>query len=191
MALAARLDTKNKSKSDQLFDTYEKFNIDNSIADKNIDNFIDFIKKEKINLNINELIIRDIFSNLNNPEKKEEIINTIDMLDTKEPEVKEEAIQAITEKTEEHKIEMTEATDKANEEKTMKMKELTNLLQDKPENAEKNAEKIVNQAKSRLKDTIDRYVTKIKELKNTTGSEREKLTKDLETARAELKKEKE
>jgi hypothetical protein len=85
---------------------------------------------------------------------------------------------------------MTEAREKVNEEETMKMEELINLLKDKPENAEKNAEKIVNQAKSRLKETIDRYVTKIKELKNTTGNEKEQLTKDLETARAELKAEK-
>ncbi|MEI6119076.1 MAG: hypothetical protein WCP92_07905 [bacterium] len=45
---------------------------------------------------------------------------------------------------------MTETTDKANQEKTMKMEELTNLLKDKPENAETNAESIKEQTKGRL-----------------------------------------
>ncbi len=125
---------------------------------------------------------------------KDELLSELDLAkagyDWAKVQELEKAIKILDEKGEEHKVEMTEAREKVNEEETMKMEELINLLKDKPENAEKNAEKIVNQAKSRLKETIDRYVTKIKELKNTTGSEKEQLTKDLETARAELKAEK-
>jgi len=123
-----------------------------------------------------------------NPEKKQEIT---DRLEPKVPEAEEEAIQAITEKTEEHKIEMTEVTSKANQEKTMKMEELTNLLQDKPENAEKNAEKIVDQVKTRLGETIERYVNKIKEFKNSSESEKKVKEAELKAIKDQLKKTKE
>lgn len=96
----------------------------------------------------------------------------------------------MTKKAEEHKTEMTEAIQKVDTEEKMKMEDLMNKLQDKPENAKENAKNIVDQAKARLKETIDRYIDKIKELKNTTGSEKEQISKDLEKARAELKTEK-
>jgi len=85
---------------------------------------------------------------------------------------------------------MAEATQQANQEKIMKMDELTNLLQDKPENAEKNAELIVEQSKTRIKQTIERYLAKIQELKTANETEKKKIIKELEDVKTELKKEK-
>lgn len=85
---------------------------------------------------------------------------------------------------------MTEATKKVDKEKAMKMEDLKNMLQGTPENKEKNADIIVEQAKTRIQETIDRYINKFKELKNTNNTEKDKLTKELEDMKAELKKEK-
>lgn len=186
MALKAGLNTIEKSKSDQLFDAYIDFQADATIKQKNFLNFQGYIKSK--NLGFTQAQVGDVFEDLWNPDKKQEII---DGLEPKAAEVQEEAIQAITEKTEEHKIEMNEATNKANQEKTMKMEELTNLLQDKPENAEKNAEKIKDQVKGRLSQTIDRYVNKIKEIKNSSESEKKTKETELKIIKDELKKTKE
>jgi multidrug efflux pump subunit AcrB len=91
----------------------------------------------------------------------------------------EEEIKKINEKEVEHKVEMAGETQKADKEKTMKMEELTNLLKDKPENAQENAQEIVDQAKTRLQETIDRYINKIKELKNTNADEVTKLKDEV------------
>ena len=68
------------------------------------------------------------------------------------------------------------------------MEELTNMLQDKPENAEKNAETIKEEVKGRLSQTIDRFTNKIKELKGANESEKDKLNDELKTIKEELKK---
>ncbi len=93
-------------------------------------------------------------------------------------------------KTKEHTEEMEEAKTEEMEEKVIKMEELTNMLEDKPENAEKNAEKIVKQAKTRVMTTINKYTEKIKEIKTANETEKEQLKKELENIKAELKKEK-
>lgn len=111
-------------------------------------------------------------------------------LEPEVPEANEKAIEEIEAKTEMHQEEMAEATEQATQEKTMKMEELTNLLNDKPENAEKNAELIVEQSKARIKQTVDRYTDKLKELKTANEAEKEKLNKELADIRTELKKEK-
>jgi|GEM_PF-1518621 len=83
---------------------------------------------------------------------------------------------------------MTGATQKATQEKTMKMEELTNLLNDKPENAEKNAETIVEQSKTRLQETINRYIEKIKELKNSNNEEVIKLKEEVKNEKNSYEK---
>ncbi len=115
-------------------------------------------------------------------------LDKLDAAQKTEAKKQEEAIQ--WEKVEEHKEEMAEATQQANQEKIMKMDELTNLLQDKPENAEKNAELIVEQSKTRIKQTIERYLAKIQELKTANETEKKKIIKELEDVKTELKKEK-
>jgi chromosome segregation ATPase len=93
----------------------------------------------------------------------------------------EAEIKQLEEQGEEHKEEMKEITQTATQEKTMKVEELKNLLQDKSENAEKNTETIIEQAKIRLQQTIDRYIGKIKELKDTNIEEVKKLKEEVKT----------
>ena len=76
---------------------------------------------------------------------------------------------------------MTEETQAAKQEKTMKMEELTNLLKDKPENAEKNTETIIEQVKGRILQTVEKFTSKIKELKGANESEKDKLNNELKT----------
>lgn len=102
----------------------------------------------------------------------------------------EEEIKKLEAETAEHTEEMKEKTEEVNKEQTMKKNELTNMLQDKPENAEKNAELIIKQAKARLTQTISRYTDKIKEMKAANETDKEKLSKELADIKAELKKEK-
>lgn len=168
-----------KAKSEQLFDAYLDFQADATIKQKNFLNFQWFIKSK--NLGFTSAQVGDIFMDLWNPDKKQEII---DRLEPKAPEVQEEAIQEITEKTEEHKAEMTQKRSIDNQQKAMKVEELKKLLNDKPENAKGNAEKIVEQSKTRLQQTIDRYINKIKEVKGANAEE-------IKNLREEIKKEKE
>lgn len=116
-------------------------------------------------------------------------LEKLDIAQKAEVKKEEETIQA--EQAQEHKEEMDQATQQANQEKAMKMEDLINKLQDKPENAEKNAEELVEQSKTRIKQTIDRYTNKIKELNTANETEKAKITKELEDIRTDLKKEKE
>ncbi len=102
----------------------------------------------------------------------------------------EAAIKELDEKAKVHKTEMKEAQTAEGEKKSMKMEELMNLLQDKPENAEKNAETLVGEAKTRLRQTIDRYSEKLKALRSANDIEKAKITKDLEDIKTELQQEK-
>jgi hypothetical protein len=186
MVLTTGINAIDKTKSDQLFDAYIDFQADDTIKQKDFLNFQGYIKSK--NLGFTQSQIGNVFEDLWNPDKKQEII---DSLKLKTPEINEKAIQAIQEKTKEHKIKMTEATNKADQEKTTKMEELTNLLQDKPENAEKNAEKIKDQVKTRLGQTIEKYVNKIKEFKNSSESEKKTKETELKAIKEELKRTKE
>jgi len=113
----------------------------------------------------------------------------MEKLEPKVSEVSEETVQKIGEKTEAHQEEMTQATQEATKEKTMKMEELTNLLKDQPENAEKNAETIVEQAKTRLQETIDRYISKIKELKTSNQADINSMGEVIDNLKMKLKEE--
>ena len=174
MVLAAGINTIDKTKSDQLFDAYVDFQADATIKQKNFINFQAYIKSK--NIGFTQAQIGDIFEDLWNPDKKQEIINT---LEPKAEEIKEEAIQAITKDTEEHNRKATEDKKQVNQENKMKMEDLMKLLQDKPENAKENAKEIVDQAKIRLGKTIGRYVNKIKELKGANTEEINKLKDEL------------
>jgi len=90
----------------------------------------------------------------------------------------------------EHKADMTEATKKADEEKAIKMDDLMNSLEDKPENIEKGTETIVESAKKRIMQTIDRYTNKIKDIQVANETEKERLNKELADIKTELKAEK-
>lgn len=94
------------------------------------------------------------------------------------------------EKNKEHKTDMTEATNKADEEKAIKMDDLMNSLEDKPENVEKGTETIVESAKKRIMQTIDRYTNKIKDIQVANETEKERLNKELADIKTELKAEK-
>ncbi len=98
-------------------------------------------------------------SDLNKTRTKDELLAELDTAKASYDSAKVGELEAQIKKLDEqegiHKEEMKGATQEANQQKTMKMEELTNLLQDKPENAEKNAELIVEQAKTRLQQTID------------------------------------
>lgn len=102
----------------------------------------------------------------------------------------EEEIKKLNEITAEHTEEMKEKTEEVNKEQTMKKDELMNMLQDKPENADENADEIIKQAKARISQTISRYTDKIKEMKTANETDKEKLSKELADIKAELKKEK-
>lgn len=185
MTLTASVNTVEKTRSEQLFDAYLDFQKDDTIKQKNFLNFQGYIKSK--NLWFSQAEVGDVFEDLGNPEKRQEIMKK---LEPEVPEANEKAIEEIEAKTEMHQEEMAEATEQATQEKTMKMEELTNLLNDKPENAEKNAELIVEQSKARIKQTVDRYTDKLKELKTANEAEKEKLNKELADIRTELKKEK-
>ena len=126
-------------------------------------------------------------SALNTMKTKDKLLAQLDTAkasyDSAEIEKLEAQIKKLDEQGEVHRQEMKGATQTANQEKTMKMEELTNLLKDKPENAEKNAEIIKEQARTRLFQANERYINKIKELKSTNAEEVIKL-------KAEAKKEK-
>jgi hypothetical protein len=128
MTLAATINTTEKTRSEQLFDIYQNFQEDKSITDKNIDGFLKFTKDKNINLNINELIIRDIYNNLGNPDKKEEITNAIEKLPQTEKNVNEADVQKIQEVTTEHQKEMKEITEETKEATEEKVDRLTGLL---------------------------------------------------------------
>jgi hypothetical protein len=102
----------------------------------------------------------------------------------------EAAIKKLDEQGETHKKEMTEKRAIDNQQKAMKMEELTNLLQDKPENAEKNADEIRKQAIIRITQTNERYIEKIKALKNANESEKEQIKKELVDVKAQIKSQK-
>lgn len=120
---------------------------------------------------------------LNSTKTRDELTNELNIAQasydgTKVAEL-EAAIKALDEKGDEHKIEMTEATQKVEVEEKMKMEDLIRKLQDKPENAVENAREIIDQAKVRLQQTIQRYIEKIKETKNTNTEEVNKLKEEL------------
>ena len=126
-------------------------------------------------------------STLDETKSRDELVAELDVANASYDWAKAKELEAAIKKLDEqgatHKQEMTEKRTIDNQQKAMKMEELTNLLQDKPENAEKNAETIKEQAKTRLFQTNERYINKIKELKNTNAEEVIKL-------KAEVKKEK-
>jgi len=62
-----------------------------------------------------------------------------------------------------------------------------NAVEEKPETPQ---EKTLTITKDRLKQSIDRYSNKLKELKTANEAEKEKLNKELSNIKAELKKEK-
>lgn len=101
----------------------------------------------------------------------------------------EAQIKKMDEQEEVHKKEMTEKRTIDNQQKAMKMEELTNLLKDKPENAEENAEIIKEQMKTRLLQTNERYTDKIKTLKTTNGIEKDKLMEEIKNLKEQIKEE--
>jgi hypothetical protein len=127
-------------------------------------------------------------SDLNKTRTKDELLSELDIAKASYNSAEigrlETELKQIEKQEKNHQATMKGANQMADQEKIMKMEELTNLLQDKPENAKDNAETIVNQAKIRLQQTIDRYISKIKEVKNTNAEEVTKL-------KEEIKKEKE
>ncbi|MFA7298698.1 MAG: hypothetical protein WC010_03580 [Candidatus Absconditabacterales bacterium] len=134
-------------------------------------------------------------STLDTTKTRDELVNELDIanasFDGAKAKELEAAIKKIDEQGKEHKTEMTEATQKATQQKTMKMEELTNLLNDKPENTKENAEKIIEKSKTRLGETIERYINKIKEIKNSSESEKKNQESELKIIKEELKKTKE
>jgi chromosome segregation ATPase len=126
--------------------------------------------------------------------RKEELLADLDVAkagyDSAEVGRLEEEIKKLEAETAEHTEEMKEKTEEVNKEQTMKREELTNMLQDKPENADENADEIIKQAKTRISQTISRYTDKIKEMKAANETDKEKLSKELTDIKAELKKEK-
>ena len=133
-------------------------------------------------------------SDLNKIKTKDELLAELDTAKASYDSAKvwelEAKIKEFKEKWEVHQEKMKKAEAEAAKEKVMKMDELTNLLQDKPENAEKNAEKIIEQAKTRLTKTIEIYTDKIKELNNANDTKKETLNKEIVNIKTELKKEK-
>lgn len=131
-------------------------------------------------------------SDLNNLKTKNELLAELDTAKASYDSAKigelEAQIKKIEEQWEIHKEEMTEETQAAKQEKTMKMEELTNLLKDKPENAEKNTETIIEQVKGRILQTVEKFTSKIKELKGANESEKDKLNNELKTIKEDLRK---
>ncbi len=108
----------------------------------------------------------------------------------------EELLKSLENQNQEHQEEMVEVTNKENIQKNIKVENLKNQLEDKPEdikqeNIKENTEEMIEQWKTRLKTTIERYTSKIKELKSANESEKAKVQKELEDIKATLKKEKE
>ncbi len=133
-------------------------------------------------------------SDLNSTKTRDELVTELSVAEASYDWAKvselEAAIKTLDKKWTEHKVEMSEATQKVDKEKAMKIEDLKNMLQGTPENKEKNADTIVEQAKTRLQETIDRYMNKFKDLKNASESEKDVIKKQLEDMKAELKKEK-
>lgn len=73
----------------------------------------------------------------------------------------------------------------------MKMEDLKNMLNDTSQNTEKNAEAIVKQHKTRLKQKIDRYADKIQEIQKANEADKQKLQNELADIQRQLKAEKE
>ncbi len=113
----------------------------------------------------------------------------LEKLDTEQKAEEQKNIQA--EQAQDHKEEMTKTTQQANQEKTMKMEDLKNMLNDTPENTEKNTETIVKQHKTRLKQTIDKYANKIQEIQKANDADKQKLQNELADIQKQLKAEKE
>lgn len=91
----------------------------------------------------------------------------------------EAEIQKLQWEQKEHQEEMTTTTQTVNDEQTNKINDLKLLLNGIPENPEA----IVEKAKTRLQQTIDRYIEKIKNIKNTNTEEVNKLKEELKTER--------
>ncbi len=119
----------------------------------------------------------------------------MEKLEPKAPEVSEEAVQAIEAKTGEHRKEMEEATQEAAQEKTKKIENLTNQLNDtkktpemKEVKVETPEEKTLTVTRTRMRESIGKYIDKIKTLKNANENEKQQINKELATMREELKK---
>ncbi|HBB04629.1 TPA: hypothetical protein DCZ39_07200 [Patescibacteria group bacterium] len=98
MTLTQSINTADKTKSEMVFDTYEDFKKDKSIPQKSFINFQSYIKSKNLGLPAAQL--GDIFEDLGNPKKKQEII---DKLEKKTPEVEktEQPIKKLNEYTKE------------------------------------------------------------------------------------------
>ncbi|MCX6824518.1 MAG: hypothetical protein NT085_05335 [candidate division SR1 bacterium] len=90
-----------------------------------------------------------------------------------------------------HTQDMEKRRNEIQQGQTMKMSDLKDLLQDKPENAKENTEIIIEKAKTRVMQTIDRYTNKIKDLGKANETEKEQLKKEIADVKEEIKKEKE
>lgn len=94
-------------------------------------------------------------------------------------------------KRKEHEENLAKRKSEITSGENMKMEDLRNLLQDKPENTEENAEIIVEKSKERLKETINRYTSKMKELNEANDVQKEALKKEIATIKTEIKTDKE
>lgn len=190
MTLTASVNTVEKTRSEQLFDAYLDFQKDDTIKQKNFLNFQGYIKSK--NLGFTQAQLGDVFEDLGNADKKQEVM---EKLEPKAAEVSEEAIEAIEAKTDEHRKEMQEATQEAAQEKTKKIENLTNQLNDTPTapevkevKVEAPEEKTLTVTRTKMRESIGKYIDKIKTLKNANESEKEKITKELNDMKEELKK---
>jgi hypothetical protein len=178
MAFKAKINTSDTSNAQLLLDAYDDFQKDASI-DKTDANFQKYIDSK--NLWFAATQVKEAYTDLANPATKRETV--LANLEPKAAAVSEAQVQEIIEGNRAHADEMGEAHRAETTSKAMKMDELKNLLQDKPENVEANAQLIVKQAQARLWDTIERYTAKIRELKDSNA-------KEIADLRAEIKKEK-
>ncbi len=93
-------------------------------------------------------------------------------------------------KLNQHTQDMDKKRSEIEAKQTMKMDDLKDLLEDKSEKTEENAEIIIGKAKTRVMQTIDRYTNKIKDIQVANETEKERLNKELADIKTELKAEK-
>ena len=94
-------------------------------------------------------------------------------------------------KLNQHTQDMDQRRSEIEAQQTMKMDDLKDLLEDKSEKTEENAEIIIAKAKTRVMQTIDRYTNKIKAMNEANDTEKEQLKKEIADIKTEIKKEKE
>lgn len=93
-------------------------------------------------------------------------------------------------KLNQHTQDMDKRRSEIEAKQTMKMDDLKDLLEDKSEKTEENAEIIIAKAKTRVMQTIDRYTNKIKDLEKANETQKEQLKKEIADIKEELKTEK-